>query len=264
VSIERAEEEFLLTAYQVSESPLSLEVAPARRAWMEETRDRFALRCLPLLMANRTWSITTRVPFRVLWDGRASDDALTIESLSTSTSALPCISHFGHGILTFHLPWLFRTPPGVELLIRGPINEPKDGAAALEGIVETDWAVATATMNWQITRPHAWVAWEAGETVATLLPVRLSELEQWHVCISPLSADPIVQEQYRAWARSRDTFLDDLEHFRGEAARILWQKDYVHGTSPGGASAPPGAHRTQRHMCPIEHGMTVQEEASRW
>ena len=40
-------------------------------------------------------------------------------------------SLFGHGILTWTLPYLFRTPPGYNLLARGPANWPKDGSAHL-------------------------------------------------------------------------------------------------------------------------------------
>jgi Family of unknown function (DUF6065) len=43
---------------------------------------------------------------------------------------------------------VFRTPPGCNLYVRGPANSPKDGIAALEGIIETDWSEATFTMNW--------------------------------------------------------------------------------------------------------------------
>ena len=47
--------------------------------------------------------------------------------------ALPMSSHFGYGILTWTLPYLFRTPPDWNLLARGPSNLPKDGIQALEG-----------------------------------------------------------------------------------------------------------------------------------
>ncbi|HMZ02762.1 MAG TPA: DUF6065 family protein, partial [Burkholderiaceae bacterium] len=57
-------------------------------------------------------------------------------------------SHFGSGILTFSLPYLFRTSPGYGMLVRGPTNCAKDGAAPLDGIVETDWAPYSFTMNW--------------------------------------------------------------------------------------------------------------------
>ena len=42
-------------------------------------------------------------------------------------------SHFGNGILTWHLPMLFRTPPGYNLSVRGPANYPKDAVCPFRG-----------------------------------------------------------------------------------------------------------------------------------
>ena len=38
-------------------------------------------------------------------------------------------------------------------MVQGPINRPKDGIAALPGIIETDWSPYSFTMNWMFTRP---------------------------------------------------------------------------------------------------------------
>ena len=48
------------------------------------------------------------------------------------------ISHFGHGVLTFHVPVISRTERGWDLMVSGPINAPKDATAPLSGVVETD------------------------------------------------------------------------------------------------------------------------------
>lgn len=53
------------------------------------------------------------------------------------------VSHFGAGVVTFTVPYLFRTPPSYNLHVRGPTNMPKDGIYPLEGIVETDWSQAS-------------------------------------------------------------------------------------------------------------------------
>jgi hypothetical protein len=58
---------------------------------------------------------------------RASTDAITIEPDPGTQSR--AVSHFGHGILTFHLPCLFRTEPGSSLMVQRPINHPRDGIA---------------------------------------------------------------------------------------------------------------------------------------
>ena len=70
--------------------------------------------------------------------------------------------NFGHGVLTWHLNYLFRTSPGYNLYARGPANWPKDGIVPLEGIIETDWSVATFTMNWKVTVKNQPIDFEPG------------------------------------------------------------------------------------------------------
>jgi hypothetical protein len=93
-------------------------------------------------------------------------------------------SHFGYGIVTWNPRLLFHTPPGWNLVARGPANRPKRGITALEGIVETDWADATFTMNWQMTEPGFPVVFEAGEPYCLLMPVRRGSLERFAPAIS--------------------------------------------------------------------------------
>jgi hypothetical protein len=57
-------------------------------------------------------------------------------------------SQFGSGIVTFSPPWLFRTPPGWDLYVKGPSNRWKVNCVPLEGIVETWWLNYTFTLNW--------------------------------------------------------------------------------------------------------------------
>src|SRR5205807_231232 len=80
-------------------------------------------------------------------------------------------SHFGAGVVTFTIPYLFRTPKGVNLWVKGPTNYFKDGAAPLEGVVETDWAVSSFTMNWKLTRPGLPVRFARGEPICMIVPV---------------------------------------------------------------------------------------------
>ena len=59
-------------------------------------------------------------------DGSGNRRGLMIVPDKRDASQLLPASHFGSGILTWHLPLLFRTPPGYDLLVRGPANHPKD------------------------------------------------------------------------------------------------------------------------------------------
>ena len=143
----------LLIAYRNKNAvPMRLVPATAARSWIDATDRQFAKRCLPMLMSNQAgWFIFSSHTLLVTWDGGDALSSLHIECLE-GTGPHPASSHFGQGILTWTLPYLFRTPPGINLLARGPANWPKDGAYALEGLVETDWSMAPFTMNWRATR----------------------------------------------------------------------------------------------------------------
>jgi hypothetical protein len=129
-------------------------------------------------MANASgWEVLTPVGITAVWDGGLGLESVQVTTDGPVDSDMNPRSEFGFGIVTFSVPFLLRTAPGFDLLARGPANRPKDGVSALEGLVETDWAVMTFTMNWQITRPDTPVRWEPGEAVCMLVPQRRRDLE---------------------------------------------------------------------------------------
>jgi hypothetical protein len=117
---------------------------------MNETAGRSANRCLPLLMANEAgWVLKNPAAFTATWDGSDARDAIRVEyDDACPANQRLASSHFGSGVLTFAVPYLFRTLPGFNLLVRGPANWPKDGVCALDGLVETDWARRLAARVW--------------------------------------------------------------------------------------------------------------------
>lgn len=138
-----------LVAYALDDraQDVTLLAGPSRRAWMDALPDRYANRCLPLLIANQAgWLLLNPQTVWLSWDGRAGLDAVTVE-YEGDVPQTRALSHFGHGIVTFHVPFLFRTTPGWNLLVRGPANCPIDGLYPLEGVVETDWSTATFTLG---------------------------------------------------------------------------------------------------------------------
>jgi hypothetical protein len=95
--------------------PMRVVTASPSRDWMDATPGGFANRCLPLRIANQAgWFVLNSHALRVTWNGGPELSGLEIESLDGQT-AYPATSHFGSGILTWHLPFLFRTPPGFNL-----------------------------------------------------------------------------------------------------------------------------------------------------
>jgi hypothetical protein len=235
-----------LIAYRVSHEPYRLVPADRTRQWMEETSLRFAYRCLPLSIANQSgWFILNPQRFRVAWNGDDGTDAILFDFFGEPPVASPA-SHFGYGILTWNLPFLFRTPPGWNLLARGPSNWPKDGIAPLEGVVETDWAVATFTMNWKFTSPDRWVTFDEGEPICMIVPQRRGDLEAFAPRIQPIAANPDLRHEFDTWREGRGAFNAGLRFGDEEARREGWQRHYIRGITPLGTRAPQ--HQTQRHL----------------
>ena len=216
---------------------------------MDDTPDRFAYRCLPLNIANaHGWEILCPTGFSALWDGRKTNDAVRIKC---KAGTAPAVSHFGGGILTFHVPCIFRTDPGVDMFVTGPINRPKDAIAPLTGVVETDWSPYTFTMNWQFTRASQRIHFEEGEPFCHVFPVARQEIESLEPRIARLSDSPQLEAEHKAWSASRLEFNSSLSKPGSEAARKKWQKTYFRGKYPSGQAAPQD-HRSKLRMAPFK------------
>jgi hypothetical protein len=234
---------------------MAIVAADRWRDWMSATDLRWANRCLPLLMANEAgWLLLNPVAFTATWDGRNEPAGVEIRYDPSSESKARYVrSHFGYGVITWGIPYLFRTPASYNLLVRGPANWPKDGACALEGLVETDWSVATFTMNWKITRPGTTVSFDVDEPFCMILPQRRRELETFAPSIREIAVDPDLCDQAKVWADKRHR--TQVEKFHGEVVRAaavqgVWEGDYFRGLLPDGT--PTADHQTKQRLCPFE------------
>jgi hypothetical protein len=257
--------------YPTGPKDMALVTAQVDREWMDQTDRRFAYRCLPLAVANQAgWLVPCPAGFSVWWDGGnapsnvhvtfdpppgspAADPFLPIVISAAALTPAPnefkdsrISSHFGSGTLTFSLPYLFRTPKGINLWVKGPTNYIKDGIQPLEGIVETDWLPATFTMNWRLTRTHHLVHFDRGEPICMIVPVKRGVAEGLEPVYLPLDGNPELSRDFHEWEKSRSTFNADLAANRPEAVKRGWQRDYVKGVTPSGARAEE--HQTKIHL----------------
>jgi hypothetical protein len=233
-----------LICYPVSGAAPKIVPAKAERGWMEATPGGFAYRCLPLNIANaHGWMILNPAAFAAQWDGTDATDAVKIQPMAGDATPVSALSHFGSGVLTFTVPALFRTEPGYDLMVTGPVNMAKDGIAALTGIVETDWSPSTFTMNWRFTRKHHVVRFDRDEPICMIFPLPRGLVEQTEPEFRALETAPEVKQAYEQWAEGRRQFNADLMVPGSAATKQKWQKDYFQGAS--GFGQVPADHRTK-------------------
>lgn len=239
-----------LVAHVIDGHPFSIRPAPLERDWMDATDRRFAYRCLPLNIANgHGWEILCPAGFEASWDGTPAKEAVQVRP--DAGAAAPALGHFGNGVLTFHVPCLFQTDPGVDLFVTGPINRPKDAIAPLSGVIETDWAPYTFTMNWIFTRPRTIVRFEKDEPFCHLFPVTRGALEAVEPKAQPLSASPGLAARHQQWSESRVAFNADLAQ-RKEPGPDDWQKSYFRGLQPTGEPGAVAGHRSRLRLKPFD------------
>lgn len=227
-----------LTAYSVHGQALNLRAAPPTRQWMDDTPQSYAYRCLPLNIANmHGWEILCPADFNALWDGGVEQSGLRINS--SAPPHLRPVSHFGSGILTFHVEILFQTEPGYNLFVTGPLNSPKDGIQGLTGIIETDWSPYSFTMNWKFTSKGKVVFFEKDEPICCFFPIPRGDLESFSPETMPLAKNAPLKAVHDGWIKSRNDFNRELQMEGSEAQKEKWQKLYYRGLTPDGKTEMP-------------------------
>ncbi len=238
-----------LIAYPLSGAMPAIRPATAARDWIDALPEQYGYRCLPLNIASQMgWEVLSPCRVTAVWDGGPGTGAIRIDA--DGGHHLAPASHFGHGVLTFHIGALLRTPPGIDLFVGGPINRPKDGIAPLAGVIETDWSPYPFTMNWMFTTAEMEVTWEEGEPFAQLFPIPRGLVEDLEPEVRQLDDDPELARQHRLWADARARFNEDLGDPDSIAAKERWQKGYYRGLMPDGADGIPD-HRTKLRARPF-------------
>lgn len=226
--------------------------AAADRPWMDAAPEAFPYRCLPLNIANaQGWEVLSPVAFEACWAGGDRVEDVHIRLPDGAPPHLAPVSIFGQGVITFHIMGLFRTSPGWNLWVGGSPNRPKDAIAALSGIVETDWAPFTFTMNWRFTRPNTWVRFEEGEPICFFFPIQRTLMEQVRPRFADIETAPELKAEFERWSRLRDEFQAKVAAEPPRLPSQKWQKHYYRGVDTQGR-AHVDDHRTKVRLAAFE------------
>ena len=223
-----------------------LRAAPIARDWMDATNQRFAYRCLPLVIANQAgWMIHAPFGFTAKWNGNVDEKAIRFWYHERKKD-YRVTSHFGYGIVTFTIPFLFESPPGINLWVKGPTNVIRDAVQPLEGVIESDWVESSFTMNWKFTRKDVAVRFEKDDPICMIVPVQRGMIESMEPTIRPLSENSDRDDRYQRWKSSRAAFNEGLAANDPDAVKQGWQRSYMHGKDIDGNMHPE--HQTKLRL----------------
>jgi hypothetical protein len=181
-----------------------------------------AYKCLPMVVANQWgWQILCPTDVVATWDGTPGLEGLQVEVPPQFRPAIK--SQFGAGIVTFSPPWLFRTPAGWDLYLKGPSNRWKPNCVPLEGVIETWWLNYTFTLNWKLVQPGT-VVFRQGESLGQLLPIPHLTFEDATATEAPIGLlEPKASEELLKWQEKRRLIAsqqNNVHHMYRTAAGI--------------------------------------------
>ena len=222
----------IITAFAVRDTPdLADQLQPCshKRDWMDESFYRTAYRCVPMVAANTLgWEILNPARFEAMWNGWTEPGGVAIKHLEEKNIKSPR-SHFGSGIVTWEIPFLFRTPPGYGLMVTGPPNVAKSGIVPLDAFVRTDWLPYVFTMNWKFTEVHKVVRFKKGEPVCRIFPYPTDCGDSMELEIRSLHDDPELEERAQYWRNERASAEKEFHQNPDVDYKIGWNKNYVRG-----------------------------------
>jgi len=176
--------------------------SPPRRDWMDAVPAGYIYRCIPLLAANTMgWDLLNPADTSLIWDGgnRIENVKIDCESRGRFTAN----SHFGSGIATWYVPFLFKTSPDLGLYICGPANHDQSYVQPLDAFVRTDWLPFPFTVNWKMNKINTPVTFKKGEPLARVMPFPLTLIDETQLEIVALSSDPGFKAEVTAFGKAR-------------------------------------------------------------
>ena len=201
----------------------------AKRKWMNESREKFAYKCLPLTVANQYgYAVLCPADFTLDWWGGKEEKDVDFQVTSEEEYFKDHLhSYFGGGTFTIHLDFLVKTPEGFSTYIRGVPNETKQGLKPLDGIVETDWLSYTFTYNFLLTEPGSY-SFKKGEPLFVFFPIERGTVENFELKESRVEEDPELFTDFEDYHNKR------LESLSVQGSKPVFQNFYRNGTKASG------------------------------
>ena len=219
----------LYNLHEGSKDIFKIERSDYKREWMDGYGHSFAYRCLPLKIANEAgWVIRSPIDFELeyITDNDPLKSVRVEISENDKMYRSYITSHFGRGVVTFSLPYIFRTPKPWCVWARGYPNYYKKNISFLEGIIETYWLHSTFTYNIRLVEKNEIVKFSKGDPLLFLTLVNINELDHSTIINDSIDDNLPLKEAYQQWNKSRSEFNKNLTN------PLDWQKDYFRGIRP--------------------------------
>lgn len=159
----------------------NIEQVSVKRNWMEESSDRHAYQCFPITLANTMgWAISFPEDISFIWDGICDTTPSHITILEGHRY---CSTGRGNATISFHTYLTLKTDENITTLIMPVPNQFNESAQCYTTLISTSFYKSMLPVAWRIIQPNTKITIPAGTPVAVIIPISLTELQDFEVVI---------------------------------------------------------------------------------
>lgn len=164
-----------------------------KRDWMENTHNKHAYQCMPVSLANTLgWEISFPEDISFIWDGISDTSGSHIKILKGYKY---CSTARGNATVSFNTYLTFKTDENITTLIMPVPNQFNENAQCFTTLITTSFYKSMLPVAWKILKPNVEIKIPAGYPIAVIIPISLTELQNFEVNIKDGSLLEKYQEE---------------------------------------------------------------------
>lgn len=157
-------------------SPMSI-----KRDWMDLTPDKHAYRCFPVTQANMIgWNLSWKKDITFIWNG-VNDTSQDNVKILTDDNYL--YTGRGQSSLSFTTGLTFKTENNISMFTINPVNYFNNEFEVISSLISTSWFDNNLPLAIKAKIPNKEILIKAGEPIATIIPISLTELDNTSIKI---------------------------------------------------------------------------------
>lgn len=176
--------------------------------------------CLPLTIGNQYgFVVKAMYDAEIFWDGKTYNIDVKSENFNNSSYPQVYVNDFP-GALTIENKFIYRTPPGVNLMTIQPPNYFIRGLHTMTGVVEADNLRRSFTFNLRVTNLNEVIKIKKGDWLAAFIPVPRFYVDSFELKDArKIFSDDVIQNEIESikklgWER------DNHKDYGGDVGKI--------------------------------------------
>jgi hypothetical protein len=151
-------------------SPMSI-----KRDWMDDTPEKHAYRCFPVTQANMIgWNLSWNKDIKFIWNGINDTSQDNVKVLSQDDLIY---TGRGQSSISFTTGLTFKTENNISLFTINPVNYFNLDFEVISSLISTSWHDNDFPLAIKAKVPNKEIIIKAGQPIATIIPISLTELD---------------------------------------------------------------------------------------